>query len=191
MRNTAQALVVATVCLFSSHVFAQGVPGSSRPAAVSPQELQRDLGIMKKQLEDMQEKIRKQEELIKQLTTQPTPPPPVAKPSPEVEEQIRQKVRDDIMRELQPSLSAATRTFPSLFNPAIGLAIDTVGSYTRDGGNFTLRSAELGLSATIDPFARGYAFFVGTEDSIEVEEAAIVTTSRAVLRRLRTARPFP
>jgi hypothetical protein len=177
MRNIAQALVVATVCLFSAHVFAQGVPGPSRPVAVSPQELQRDLEIMKKQLEDMQDKIRKQEELIKQLTTQPAPPPPVAKPSPEVEEQIRQKVREDIMREIQPSLSAATRTFPSMFNPAIGLVIDTVGSYTRDGGNFEFRSAELGLSATVDPFARAYAFINGTQDSVEVEEAAIVTTS--------------
>jgi hypothetical protein len=177
MRHTAQALVVAAVCLFSSHVCAQGAPSPSRPAAVSPQELQRDLEIMKKQLEDMQHKIRQQEELIKQLPTQPTPPPPVAKPSPEVEEQIRQKVREDIMREIQPSLSAANRTFPSLFNPAIGLVIDTVGSYTKDGGNFEFRSAELGLSATVDPFARAYAFINGTQDNIEVEEAAIVTTS--------------
>ena len=66
---------------------------------------------------------------------------------------------------------------PSLFNPSIGLVIDTVGSYTRDGGNFEFRSAELGLSATVDPFARAYAFINGTQDSVEVEEAAIVTTS--------------
>jgi hypothetical protein len=177
MRTTVQALTVATVCLFSSHAMAQGAPGSALAVAVSPQELQRDLEKMKQQLEDMQEKIRRQEDLLKQLTTQPTPPPPVAKPSPEVEEQIRQKVRDDVMRELQPSLSAANRTFPSLFNPAIGLVIDTVGSYTRDGGNFEFRSAELGLSATVDPFARAYAFINGTQDSVEVEEAAIVTTS--------------
>jgi hypothetical protein len=177
MRSTTQALIGATLCLFSSSVCAQGAPGPALAAAVSPQELQRDLEIMKQQLEDMQQKIRKQEELIKQLTTQPTPPPPVAKPSPEVEEQIRQKVREDIMREIQPSLSAANRTFPSLFNPAIGLVIDTVGSYTRDGGNFEFRSAELGLSATVDPFARAYAFINGTQDSVEVEEAAIVTTS--------------
>jgi Zinc-uptake complex component A periplasmic len=177
MRSTTQVLIGATLCLFSSSVFAQGAPGPALAAAVSPQVLQRDLEIMKQQLEDMQQKIRKQEELIKQLTTQPTPPPPVAQPSPEVEEQIRQKVREDIMREIQPSLSAATRTFPSLFNPAIGLVIDTVGSYTRDGGNFEFRSAELGLSAAVDPFARAYAFINGTQDSVEVEEAAIVTTS--------------
>src|SRR5262249_793592 len=43
--------------------------------------------------------------------------------------------------------------------------------------NFEFRSAELGLSASVDPFARGYAFFNGSEDGFEVEEAAIVTTS--------------
>jgi hypothetical protein len=78
MRSTTQVLIGATLCLFSSSVFAQGAPGPALAAAVSPQVLQRDLEIMKQQLEDMQQKIRKQEELIKQLTTQPTPPPPVA-----------------------------------------------------------------------------------------------------------------
>jgi hypothetical protein len=177
MRYIAQVLIVPIVCLVSSHVLAQGAPGPALAATVSPQELQRDLETMKKQLEEMQQKIRKQEDMIKQLSTQPTLPPAVAKPSPEVEEQIRQKVREDIMREIQPSLSAANRTFPSMFNPAIGLVIDTVGSYTRDGGDFEFRSAELGLSATVDPFARAYAFINGTQDNIEVEEAAIVTTS--------------
>ena len=33
------------------------------------------------------------------------------------------------------------------------------------------------MSASVDPFARGYAIFNGTNDGIEVEEAAIVTTS--------------
>jgi hypothetical protein len=47
MRNTIQALVVAATCLFSSHVVAQGAPGAALAAAVSPQELQRDLETMK------------------------------------------------------------------------------------------------------------------------------------------------
>ncbi len=33
------------------------------------------------------------------------------------------------------------------------------------------------MSASIDPFARGYAIINGNADGIEVEEAAIVTTS--------------
>ena len=46
-----------------------------------------------------------------------------------------------------------------------------------EGNNFEFRSAELGLSASVDPFVRGYAFFNGTSDDFEVEEAAVVTTS--------------
>lgn len=44
-------------------------------------------------------------------------------------------------------------------------------------GSFHLRSAELGIAAEVDPYARAHAFIVGTEDGIEVEEAAITTTS--------------
>ena len=82
------------------------------------------------------------------------------------------------MRDIQPQLSAAKKTFPSQFNPAISLAIDTMFAYRQhEGNNFEFRSAELGLSASVDPFVRGYAFFNGTSDDFEVEEAAIVTTS--------------
>ena len=82
------------------------------------------------------------------------------------------------MRDIQPQLSAANKTFPSQFNPAIGLIIDTAFSYRQhEGNNFDFRSAELGLSASVDPFVRGYAIFNGTSDGFEVEEAAIVTTS--------------
>ena len=74
--------------------------------------------------------------------------------------------------------SLRQKTFPSQFNPAISLAIDTMFAYRQhEGNNFEFRSAELGLSASVDPFVRGYAFFNGTSDDFEVEEAAIVTTS--------------
>src|SRR6185436_8246459 len=43
--------------------------------------------------------------------------------------------------------------------------------------NFEFRSGEIGISASVDPFVRGYAILNGTQDEIEVEEAAIVTTS--------------
>jgi hypothetical protein len=98
-------------------------------------------------------------------------------PSPE-QEQLERRVTERVMEKIQPSLSAANKTFPAQFNPAIGLIIDTVGSYKENsGGNFEFRSAEIGISANIDPFARGYAIFNGTNDGVEVEEAAIVTTS--------------
>jgi len=56
--------------------------------------------------------------------------------------------------------------------------IDTVASYGRkQHGDFDFRSGEVALSASVDPFARAYAFFNGTPDGVEVEEAAIQTTS--------------
>src|SRR5207253_465985 len=80
---------------------------------------------------------------------------------------------------LRPQLAAANKTFPSQFNPAIGLIVDTVGSYgSKTRGDFELRAAELGISASVDPFARGYAIITGSnQGGFDVEEAAIVTTS--------------
>ena len=72
----------------------------------------------------------------------------------------------------------AAPSMPSALNPAIGMAIDaTAEQRSKTGGNFNFRSAEIGISASIDPYARGYAFFNGSGDGVEVEEAAMVTTS--------------
>ena len=67
---------------------------------------------------------------------------------------------------------------PSALNPAIGMAIDVTAEHrAKAGGDFNFRAGEIGLSASIDPYARAYAFFTGSKDEFEVEEAAIVTTS--------------
>jgi hypothetical protein len=143
------------------------------------------LKAMKAQLQQLEEKMQKQEELIEKLSKQkgpaaaPTAAAVAAPATPSLEqEQLERRVTANVLEKIQPSLSAANKTFPAQFNPAIGLIIDTVGSYQENGGgNFEFRSAEIGISANIDPFARGYAIFNGTNDGVEVEEAAIVTTS--------------
>ena len=72
----------------------------------------------------------------------------------------------------------AVQSAPSALNPAIGMAIDaTAEQRSKAGGTFNFRSAEFGIAASIDPYARGYAFFNGSGDGVEVEEAAMVTTS--------------
>jgi hypothetical protein len=171
MRSTIQALVCGTVCLFSAHAFAQVTP--------TAQQLQRELGIMKEQMRQMQDKIRQQEEVLEKLSTQPPPAPPApALPAADTREQLKQEVREEVLRDIQPKLAAANKTFPSQFNPAIGLIIDTAFSHRDHGGEkFDFRAAEIGISASIDPFARGYAILSGTPDGFSVEEAAIVTTS--------------
>lgn len=161
--------------------------GTTRAYAQSAAELQHDLKAMKAQLDELQQKMKQQEELIEKLSKQqgaPTAAPPVAEaapaaaaPSPEPAP-LEQRVTENVLRKIQPSLSAANKTFPSQFNPAIGFIIDTVGSYKENQrGNVEFRSGEIGISANIDPFARGFAIINGTANGIDVEEAGIVTTS--------------
>ena len=173
-RRTVVAFVVVAV-------MALGISGV---AGQTTEELQREMRAMKAQLDELQQKIKKQEELINTLSKHRAATPEVAAapaqtPRPAAgEEEIETRVTEKVMQKVQPSLTAANKTFPSQFNPAIGLVIDTVGSYVEHGGgNFELRSAELGLSASVDPFVRGYAIINGSDSGIDVEEAAIVTTS--------------
>jgi hypothetical protein len=149
----------------------------------SPEQLRRELDAMKQQLQQLQQRIQKQEVLIDKLSAERRAAPAATPAKPEApptdEERLKKEVTENVMRRIQPSLTAANKTFPSQFNPAIGLIIDTVASYKgQQGGNFELRSAELGLSASVDPFARAWAIITGSsEDGFDLEEAAIATTS--------------
>jgi hypothetical protein len=171
------------------------------------EQLVRELEAMKQRLEKVEKRtqeqdqtIRRQSETIRQLSggTKVTPAGPAAvatrkPPAGGVEkrtvvaatdldahdEALKREVTENIMRRIQPSLAGANKTFASQFNPAIGFIVDTVGSYRgkQGGSNFEFRSGELGISASVDPFVRGYAILNGTQDGVEVEEAAIATTS--------------
>jgi hypothetical protein len=178
MRSIALALIVAILFSFPAPVYTQTAPRSPRTPDAA-QQLRRELDAMKQQMQQMQDKILKQEEVIQKLSTQATPPSAAAPATTAAgEEQFKREVKEEVLRDIRPSLAAANKTFPSQFNPAIGFIIDTVGSYRdKQKGNFEFRSGELGISANVDPFTRGYAIINGTPDGIEVEEAAIVTTA--------------
>src|SRR5262249_38170852 len=182
MRRIVPALIAVLICLSPSYVLTQTAPTSSRTRAreVSAQQLKRELDAMKQQMQQMQEKILKQEDLIQKLSSQSPPPSPASASATTAagEEQFKREVKEEIMRDIRPSLAAANKTFPSQFNPAIGFIVDSVGSYRdKERGNFEFRSGEIGISANVDPFTRGYAIINGTPDGVEVEEAAIVTTA--------------
>jgi hypothetical protein len=174
------------------------------------QQLMRELEAMKrrlekveKQTEEQQSIIRQQSDTIRQLSGQKKVPsktapravatqPAATEPATlDHDEQLKKEVTENIMRRIQPSLTAANKTFPSQFNPAIGFIIDTVASYNnKDRGNFEFRSGEIGISAAVDPFVRGYAILNGTPDGFEVEEAAIQTTSLPYNLSLKGGRFF-
>lgn len=144
--------------------------------------VRRELEELKKQLRALQQQIERQQAIIEKLSAgQPPPqtaPPPPAATAAEDEERLERQVTEQVLRRIQPSLAAANKTFPAQFNPALGFVIDTVGSYSaKDRSNFEFRSGEIGISASVDPFARGYAIINGTQSGVAVEEAAIVTTS--------------
>jgi hypothetical protein len=170
-------------------VLALGVAALPRGVRAESEELRRELEAMRKQLKPMQEQLEKQQRVIDELTTEKHAPaaPAATARAPEAktaeaaaadEERLKRQITENIMRQVRPQLAAANKTFPSQFNPAIGLIVDTVGSYgSKTRGDFQFRAAELGVSASVDPFARGYAIITGSPDGFEVEEAAIVTTS--------------
>lgn len=85
----------------------------------------------------------------------------------------------------------AVQSAPSILNPAIGMAIDTTAEHrAKAGGDFNFRAAELGIVASVDPYARAYAFITGSKEEFEVEEAAIVTTSLPFNLQARAGRFF-
>lgn len=159
-------------------------------------ELRRELDAMKQRVERVEQKTREQEEVIrkqnaviKDLGGGGTKP--AATTTTTRDEELEKTITEKIVRRIQPSLAGANKTFASQFNPAIGLMIDTVGSYSdRKRANFEFRSGEIGISAEVDPFVRGYAFLNGTPDGFEVEEAAIAATSLPYNLGLKAGRFF-
>jgi hypothetical protein len=85
----------------------------------------------------------------------------------------------------------AVQSAPSALNPAIGMAIDATAEHrAKAGGTFNFRAAEMGIAASIDPYARAYAFITGSTEGVEVEEAAMVTTSLPWNLQARAGRFF-
>src|SRR5437899_3533010 len=156
--------------------------------AVFAQEKASELENLKKQMLQMEEQFQQLQQQIEKLET---------------------KKIQEVEAKANAALEASKKTFASQFNPALSLGIDTIGSYkshrqafnpgdgtagTRDAGqpinntrpagaDFNLRSAELFISADVDPFTRAYATINASADAanndeatLSVEEAAIVTT---------------
>ena len=184
-RRWGAAALAAVLAMGARRVRAEDVP---------IEQLRRELRDMQGQLEKLQEQIKKQQQVIDKLSAgqQKAPaaaPPPAATAADE--ERLKRQVTEQVLRRMQPALAAANKTFPSQFNPAIGLILDNVFSYSeKDRGDFEFRAAELGLSASVDPFARGYAIITGSPDGFDVEEAAIVTTSLPYNLTLKGGRFF-
>lgn len=89
----------------------------------------------------------------------------------------QQKADSNRVTRVEESVKSIQKS-PSILNPSIGLAIDATFDHRDEtGGTFSLRAAELGIAAEIDPYARAYTFIRGSNEEVELEEAAMITTS--------------
>jgi len=174
------------------------------------QTLEERIKILEETLKKQEETIKEQQKLIEDLkaeikqakppeqqtVAQPKEtPPPVGQESEKKStlEQVQEQVQQ-LKEEVGQVVEAQKKNILSVFNPAIGLVGESILSYRskgsketgsdRPGGfDFFQRSVELNLTASVDPFARGYAVINASADPITgeatatVEEAAIQTTS--------------
>jgi uncharacterized coiled-coil protein SlyX len=140
-----------------------------RPSPSSAQD--ETIDLLKRQMAEMQGTMKKMAERLEQL------------------EKERASANGK-MATVEQSVKTM-QSAPSALNPAIGMAIDMTAEHRdKAGGDFNFRAAEIGISASIDPYARAYAFFTGSKDDFEVEEAAIVTTSLPWNLQARVGRFF-
>ena len=167
---------LVTLCLlslFSTTVFAQTL--EDRLKAL--EETVKKQGQMIQEQRGLQESLRKQEQTIDeqkklieklQAETQQNKPSvpsgdasaePTAPPG-EIQQQVQ-----DLKEKVDQVAEAQTRTFPSIFNPAIGIVGETIFGYRSKGsaqtgsdrpGGFDAfqRSVELNAAAAVDPYAK-------------------------------------
>ena len=145
--------------------------------------------------------------LLKQQAMTPgaTSAPPAVAAAPANESTTRQL--KELNQKVDQVVEAQKKILPSEFNPAIGLVGETVFSYHSENsdktgsdrpGGFDVfqRSVELNVSASVDPFAKGYAVINASADSetgeaaLGVEEAALQTTSLPWNLELKAGRFF-
>ncbi|MGH7825486.1 MAG: hypothetical protein ACREQ7_09980 [Candidatus Binatia bacterium] len=108
-----------------------------------------------------------------------------------IEQLEKDKAADSAKAEQVEKSVKAVQSAPSILNPAIGVAIDATAEHRgKTGGDFNFRAAEVGISASVDPYARAYAFISGKKEGVELEEAAIVTTSLPWNLQARAGRFF-
>jgi len=194
--------VIALIAFFLSLSF---------PVALFAQTMEERLDTLEQTLKAQEKTIRDQQKLIEELKAEmknlrvPEQAGTAVKEpgageqaqeqaeAPQAQDQVQEQVKE-LKEKVDEVAEAQTRTVPSVFNPAVGLVGETVFSYRSKGSDETgsdrpggfdafQRSVELNLSASVDPFAKGYAVINASADprtgesDATVEEAAIQTTS--------------
>jgi hypothetical protein len=142
--------------------------GIAEPASAQEDVIQ----FLKKALADVNDKLDSALKRIDQLEKEKASASSKASETQQEKSETTARL-DNVEKSVQALQSA-----PTALNPAIGLVIDATAEHrAKTGGQFNFRAAELGVAASVDPFARAYSFIVGSRDGVDVEEAAAVTSS--------------
>lgn len=215
MKTMTTLVALCLITIFSTPLFAQTL--EDRLKAL--EETVEKQGQVIREQRDLPEIVRKQEQTIAELKRRierlqneagaDKPSPPIegetagkAAPAGQMQEQVQ-----ELREQVDQVAEAQTRTFPSIFNPAIGLVGETVFGYRSKGsaqtgsnrpGGFDAfqRSVELNAAAAVDPYAKAYAVINASADSVTgeatlgVEEAALQTTSLPWNLELKAGRFF-
>jgi uncharacterized coiled-coil protein SlyX len=195
-------ITLVTILIFSSNAFAQTVEDRLKileETLKKQEQTIKELKILQETFKEQEKTIDEQRKLIEELKVtvkQPqssAPPAAATTTQPAAPEQMQQQVKE-LKEKVDQVAEAQKKYVPSVFNPSIGFVGETIFSYNSKGSQQTgsdrpggfdvnLRSMELNLAASVDPFARGYAVINASADPITgesnmaVEEAALQTTS--------------
>lgn len=88
-----------------------------------------------------------------------------------------QSLLKDLQQRVLKLEGAPAKSSLNAFNPAIGMAFDAVFHDANDKAAFQFRTAELSIEAPVDPYLKGWAVINASNAGVEVEEAALETTS--------------
>jgi uncharacterized coiled-coil protein SlyX len=210
-------IMISLITLFTLSLFSTGVCAQSLEDRMKT--LEETLRKQEQGQRSLQETLRKQErtideqrKLIEELKAEMKQNQPSASPktatSNETESggDVRQQVQE-LKEKVEQVAEAQTKTFPGVFNPAIGLVGETIFGYRSKGkeqtgndrpGGYDVfqRSIELTASASVDPFAKAYVVANASADpvtgeaSLGIEEAALQTTSLPWNLELKAGRFF-
>ncbi len=211
--------IIPLISLFILSLFSTGV--SAQTLEERLQLLEKTIQQQERSQKELRETLKKQEqtideqrkvieELKSEITSHPTHSPDQQKtatdeitaPAGDMQQQV-QELKDKV----EQVVEAQSKSFPGIFNPAIGLVGETIFGYRSKGkdqtgsdrpGGFDVfqRSIELTASASVDPFAKAYVVANASADaatgeaSVGIEEAALQTTSLPGNLELKAGRFF-
>jgi hypothetical protein len=177
---------------------AAGRPEARAQAEDTVERLRHELEAMKRQMQVLQEKLERQEQIIRALETKaaaaPAPAEEPAPPAPAAAlDRALEEAQTEAPRPAEPGLlarqvgPATLRLIDLSFVTLVAAGTSTERNATLEqleGGahdpnqrGFTLQQGEFSLSGAVDPYFTGESHVVFTPDGVELEEAFLTTTA--------------